>query len=173
MHRENVAPSIRAGFFSSVNRADQAVRNLLAAGFSKDELAVICPDQFKGQFHPDVPSAEEPGSYATEGMAAGGVLGATLGGLALAAATIGTGGAALIPAATVLIGGGALAGTFGGLVMADGYDKGVGEYYDQAIQLRKIVVGVHLEGEESSARLDKAARILEEAGADFLTPAMV
>jgi hypothetical protein len=167
----DVDPSVRVGFFDTVAKADQAVRNLLAAGFAKDELAIICPDKFKGQCTTDVSQAEGPGSSAVEGIAAGGVLGATLGGLALAVAAIGTGGAALIPAAPVLVGGGAIAGGFSGLIMADGYGKGVGEYYVQADELGKIVVGVKIEGENSEARLEQAARILSESGAEFLTPA--
>jgi hypothetical protein len=170
MYQENVDQAIRAGFFSTVAAADRAVRNLRAAGFTKDELAVICPEKFKDQFTPGVPKAEEQGSSATEGMAAGGVVGATLGGLALIAAAIGTAGLALVPAAAVLIGGGAIAGTFSGLVLADGYSRGVGEYYEQAIQLGKIVVGVDIEGADSQARLDQASHILAEAGADYLEP---
>jgi hypothetical protein len=172
MHQENVDQAIRAGFFSTVAAADRAVRNLRAAGFTKDELAVICPEKFKDQFTADVPEAKEQGSSATEGMAAGGAFGATLGGIALIAAAIGTGGLALVPAAAVLIGGGAIAGTFSGLVLADGYSRGVGEYYEQAIQLGKIVVGVDIEGADSQSRLDRAAHILAEAGADYLEPPM-
>jgi hypothetical protein len=167
----DIDPSVRAGFFSTVADADKAIRNLMAAGFSHNELAVICPDEFKDQFTTDVAQAEGPGSTALEGIAAGGVLGATLGGIALMAAAIGTGGAALIPAAPILVGGGAIAGGFSGLIMADGYSKGVGEYYEQAIQLGKIVVGVQIEGKGSEARLERAARILAESGAEFLTPA--
>ncbi len=172
MPQEKVDQSVRAGFFSSVGSADRAVRNLLAAGFTKDQLAVICPDQFKDQFRHDIAEAGEPGNSTVEGITAGGAVGATLGGLALAAATIATGGIALISAATVLVGGGAIAGGFSGLILADGYSKGVGEYYEQAIQLGKIVVGVHIENEPNAAQLDRAARIIAEAGADFLTPAV-
>jgi hypothetical protein len=167
----DIDASVRAGFFSTVADADKAVRRLQAAGFTHSELAVICPDEFKGQFTTEVPEAEGPGTTAVEGIAAGGVLGATLGGLALMAVAIGTGGAALLPAAGVLVGGGAIAGGFSGLIMADGYSRGVGEYYEQAIQLGKIVVGVQIEGGGSEARLEQAARILAESGAEFLTPA--
>ncbi len=170
MHQENVDQAIRAGFFGSVAAADAAVRNLMAAGFTKEELAVICPEKFKDQFTTNVPQAEEPGTSATEGMAAGGVFGATIGGLALIAAAIGTGGLALLPAAAVLVGGGAIAGTFSGLVLADGYSKGVGEYYEQALQLGKIVVGVDIEGPDTQARLDQASHILAESGAEYLEP---
>jgi hypothetical protein len=171
MLSENVDRTVRAGFFSSVASADQAVRALLAAGFDKSELAVICPEIYKNGFARDLPHAGGPGISATEGIAAGGLVGATLGGLALAAVAIGTGGAALLPAATVLIGGAALAGGFSGLIVADGYDKGVDEYYEQAVQLGKIVVGVRLEGPGGEERLNEAARILVGAGADFLEPA--
>jgi hypothetical protein len=162
--------SFRAGFFSTVTTADHAVRRLLAAGFSRDEIAVICPDQFKDQFSPDVPAAQGAGENAVATVAMGSVVGVMMGGIALAATAIATGGIGLIPAATVLLGGGAFAGGFGSLIMADGYDNGVGVYSEQAIQLGKIVVGVEIAGEDSGARLDQAARILEEAGADFLPP---
>ena len=161
--------TVRAGFFASVAQADAAVRNLSAAGYGHDELAVICPDKFTDHFK-GVAKAEEPGTNATEGLTSGGAVGATLGGLALAAAAIGTGGIALLPAATVLIGGGAIAGGISGLVLADGYSKGVGEYYEQAIRLSKIVVGVHLEGEDNEARLLTASDILEKAGAEKIVP---
>jgi hypothetical protein len=173
----DVDPSVRVGFFSTVAQADQAIRNLLAAGFAREEIAIICPLQFKDQLAKDetaaaIPEAQEPGNNALEGIATGGIVGATLGGIALAAAAIGTAGAALVPSAiAVLVGGGAIAGGFSGLIVADGYGKGVGEYYDQATQLGKIVVGVQIEGEDSEARLGQAARLLAESGAEFLTPA--
>ena len=170
MRRKNTDSHVRAGFFGNVASADAAVRNLLAAGFTKSEIAVICPEQFKDQLPNDIPQATEPGEGTVEGIAAGGALGATIGGLALAAAAVGTGGAALLGAA-VLVGGGALAGSFSGLILADGYGKGVGEYYEQAVKLGKIVVGVEIEGANAPARLPTAARILAEAGAGFLTPA--
>jgi hypothetical protein len=170
MATNNGTRSFRAGFFGTVAIADQAVRRLLASGFSREQIAVICPDQFKDQFNPDVPAAQGAGTNAVATMAAGSAVGAMLGGIALAATAIATGGIALIPAATVMLGGGAFAGGFGGLLMGDGYDHGIGLYHEQAIQLGKIVVGVELAGEDSDARLDQAARILEEADADFLPP---
>ena len=61
----------RVGFFDSVAQADRAVRDLLAAGFSKDELAVICPEKCQEQFAQGVPRAEMPGSHAGKEIAFG------------------------------------------------------------------------------------------------------
>ena len=170
MEKATYTKTFRAGFFTTVTQAGEAVRRLLNAGFTRDQLAVIVPDRVADQFTPDVPRAERPGSNAVEAITAGGVVGATLGGIALAATAIATGGVGLIPAASVLLGGGAVAGSFSGLIVADGYGKGVGEYYEQAIQLGKIVVGVEIPEEDGIPRLDEAAQILRECGADFITP---
>lgn len=154
----------RVGFFNTVPEADQAVRNLMAAGFSKDELAVICPSKFHEQFAPGVPRAQRPGSHTGEAIAEGGAVGAVLGGLALVATAVATGGVGVIPAIPVLLGGGALAGGFSGLIASDGYGKGIGEFYDEAVHYGKIVVGVHLENNADATRLARAASILKEAG---------
>src|SRR5262249_38412545 len=102
--KENVMPQVikeslyRIGFFSSVADADRAVRNLLDAGFMKEQLGVICPEQFKGQLATDVPKAKAPGAGAAAALVRGGAAGAALGGVALAATALATGGVALIPA---------------------------------------------------------------------------
>jgi hypothetical protein len=154
----------RLAFFDSVALADQAVRELLTAGFAKEELAIICPPQFQDHFAADVPRAEQQGSHAAEAILEGGAVGAVLGGIALAAAAFTTAGLALIPAAGVLIGGGALAGGFAGLVLREGYGEEIDQYYEEAIRVGRIVVGVHVEGEESAARLAKAKVVLAAAG---------
>ena len=82
---ERTNKKVRAGFFSDPIAADQAVRDLLAAGFTKDQLAIICPEQLACLVAPGVPRAELPGSHGARDVAAGAVVGATLGGLALAA----------------------------------------------------------------------------------------
>jgi hypothetical protein len=156
--------SFRVGFFDSVAQADQAVRSLLADGFTKEQLAVICPQHLKDELLSSLPEARRPGSGATTAIVEGGAIGAVLGGIALAATAILTGGVGLLPAIPVLIGGGALAGGFSSLIAADGYGKEIGSYYLEAVRLGKIVVGVKIEGEGSEARLEQAERILTQAG---------
>jgi len=161
---------VQAGFFDTKAQAEKAVQDLQTAGFSKDELAVICPGDRTGKLASSVPRAEPPGTNGAEsiaeGMAEGSAIGA-VGGIALAATALATGGAALLPAIPVLVGGGAIAGGFSSLILSDGYGKGVGEYYAQAIHQGKFVVGVEVEGEDSTARLAEAERILAKDGAVF------
>jgi hypothetical protein len=159
-----------AGAFDSVAQADRAIRTLLAAGFSSDHIAVICPARFKDHFLPEEPRAEAPAAGAASTLALGGAMGATLGGLALAAATIITGGVAGVVAAAVFVGGGAIAGGFSNLILAKGYEQEADDQYKQAVERGQIVVGVEVPGEDGAGRLEVAKRILDEAGAQQLLP---
>jgi hypothetical protein len=94
----------------------------------------------------------------------GGAMGATLGGLALAATVI-TGGVAGVMTAVVLIGGGALAGGFSNLIVSKGYEQEADDYYKLAIERGQIVVGVEVQGQDLTGQRAEAQRILNEAGA--------
>lgn len=165
MSQETQELAIRVGFFGTPAAADQAIRNLLSGGFSKFEIAVICPETFAGQLHNNVSVAEKPGSGAAQAVVSGGALGAALGGIGLLAVAA-TGGTGLLLALPVLVGGGAIAAGFSNLILTDGYDKGVGEYYDYAVHAQKIVVGVEVHGENQVLCLDEAKRILTASGAE-------
>ncbi len=83
---------LRAGVFADVTAAETAVSNLLAAGFTKDEITVVCSDaaverHFKA-FHKQDPA----GTHTPAAALGGGVIGAALGGLAAVAGGIATGG---------------------------------------------------------------------------------
>ena len=97
-------------------------------------------------------------------------MGATLGGLALAATVI-TGGVAGVMTAVVLIGGGAFAGGFSNLIVSKGYEQEADDHYKQAIERGQIVVGVEVHGEDHIGQLAEAQRILNEAGATALESA--
>jgi len=155
----------RVGYFTSKKSAEQAVRDLLAAGFDEKELAIIWPTKNNHHTSPEIPEAQLPGSHGTEALAEGGAIGAVIGGIALAATAIISGGA-LLPAIPVVVGGGAIAGGFSNLILSDGYGKGVGEHYLNALHQGKIVVGVEVEGTHSDERLSQAEHILADAGAE-------
>jgi hypothetical protein len=166
MATQTTEKPFRVGVFNTVGQADRAVRNLLAAGFTKDQLAVVCSDKYKEQFFRDLPTPDPAGSHTAEGIAAGGALGATIGGLALAAASAVLPGLGLLAAGTVLIGGGAIAGAFTGAMTTRGFEKEIQDYYDQALVQGKILVAVEVHGERSAARLAEAERMLAAAGAE-------
>jgi hypothetical protein len=156
-------PDTSAGAFETVAKADHAIRRLRTAGFTEDQLTVVCPAKFKDECLCAMPNSETPSVSGGDAMAKGAVAGAALGGLALAAAVL-TGGLSL-PAATLLIGGSAFAGGFSNLIVKKGYEVEPHNYCKQAIQADRIVVGVDVRGENSAGRLAEAQRILDEAAA--------
>ena len=161
MQQHLLPEDTRAEVFDTVAKADQAIRGLLAAGFTKDQITVVCPAKFKDQCLCPTPDAKTP-EGAIETIAKGGAAGAALGGLALAAAVL-TGGLS-VPAAALLIGGSALAGGFSNLIVSKGYEVEAHDYIKQAIRAGRIVVGVDVLGDNSAARLAEAQRILDHAG---------
>ena len=156
-----------AAAFDTVAQAENAIRRLHAAGFSDDQLAVVCPAQFEEHFRATVPvSGTVDAGHA---MAAGGAIGAALGGIALAA-TVLTGGIGGLAAASVLIGGGAMAGGFGNLIASKGYESEAEDASKRAIERGQIVVGVEVRHEDGGLQFAEAQRILGEAGGDRPIP---
>ena len=160
----------RAGFFTDVAAAERAIAALRSFGFATKQIAIICPERFRSAMGHDIPIAERPANEAPERIIEGSVIGGTLGGIALAVTTLATGGLGLLPGAMVLIGGGALAGGFSTLIVEDGYQKGIGEYYVQAIANDQIAVGVYAENANPELELAEAGRIFRNAGAVSIAP---
>lgn len=157
---------VRVGVFKTVAGADRAVRGLLSIGFAKEQLSVICSDEHKERHFRDIPNPPLPGSHVGEGIAVGSVVGAAVGGLALAASAFVTGGATLWMAGPMVMAAGALAGSFAGAMSTRGFEPEVANYYDQAVQRGDILVGVEAEGEDAALRLADAERVLAAAGAE-------
>src|SRR5260370_11256848 len=112
-----MAPNIserpcQVGFFDTKMQAEKAVQDLQAAGFTKEQLAVICPADRNGKLAPSVPRAEPPGTHGAEALAEGGAIGAAIGGIAFAATALATRGAGLLSAGPVVVGGGGIARGF-------------------------------------------------------------
>src|SRR5262245_21356814 len=87
---------VRVGIFKTVAGAERAVRGLPDAGFAKEQLSVICSEEYKERHFRDLRHPPIPGSNTAAAIATGGVVGAAIGGLALAASAVATGGATLL-----------------------------------------------------------------------------
>jgi len=127
---------------------------------------VICPTKFQDHFQSTAPQTETPKPSSGEAIATGGALGATLGGLALAATAL-TGGAAGVVAGALVVGG-AIVGGLSSLIVAKGYEEEADDYYKLAIKRGQIVVGVEVPGDTAAVQLAKAEHILNEAGGQAL-----
>jgi outer membrane lipoprotein SlyB len=155
--------TIRAGVFTSEDDAVRAVRSLMAAGFTPDQVTVISSDndierRFKRFHHQD-----RAGENTPEAAMTGGLMGATLGGLS-AIGLVATGGTALIAAGGLALFGG-IAGSLIGALVTRGMEKELADYYDQAVVQGNILVAAEQKDPSGVPSLADAARILEECGA--------
>lgn len=156
--------NVRVGVFDRVERADQAIRELRAAGFGANELSVLCSGKHLQKHFANLPKPPQAQVHSPQAMAAGGAVGASIGGLALAASALVTGGATLLIGGALLVAGGAIAGSFAGAIY--GIERARADYYERALETGKILVVVECHEEDSERRLDEAARTFERAGAN-------
>jgi hypothetical protein len=132
MTQQLIKKPIASRAFGSVAAAEGTLRRLRSAGIPNDHVTVICPAKFQHQLSTNLAHVETPPEGNGETITKGGVVGATLGGMALATAALaglGTGGAAL-----VLIGGGAIAGGFSNLIVSKGYQVEADDHITKAVE---------------------------------------
>src|SRR5687768_13510665 len=87
---------IRVGVFNTIAAADEAVDHLLAAGFTRDEISVLCSDPAKEAHFRGLKTPEPAGSHTFPAAATGGAIGAALGGLTALTGIVATGGIGLL-----------------------------------------------------------------------------
>ena len=164
--QERLDRPVRARVFSSVATAKEAVRRLLVAGFSREQITVICSDENKERFFREFELQQPAGANTPAAAAVGGTIGASLGGVAAGAVGLATGGLPLIGAAGIGIWAGGVLGGFLGAMATRGIEKEAADFYDQAVAEGKLLVAV----EEHDARpaLSAAEQVLAEAGAEPL-----
>jgi hypothetical protein len=162
---EKQSQPIRAAVFSTVEETKQAVARLLAAGFTKDQITVICSDDTKERFFREFEHQEQAGSNTPAAAATGGAIGATLGSLATGAVGLAIGGVPLIVAGGIGLMAGAVWGGFLGAMMTRGIEKEAANFYDQEVQAGKLLVAVEQTRPDARPSLNEAERILAEAGA--------
>lgn len=163
---QDIETPVRVGVFANMADADRAVQNLLAAGFTKDEITVICSNKAVGSHFREFDHQDPAGAHAPEGAMAGGAVGAVLGGLVAVASVAATGGVALLAAgAAAGMLGGSVAGGLVGAMSTRGIEKGAADFYDQAVISGRILVAAEDHGPDQQVRLAQASRIIEEAGA--------
>ena len=158
---------IRAGVFATMAAADRAVESLLGAGFPKDAISVVCSADAELDVE-GVRRVDEAGAHTKEAAAAGGSVGAVLGGLVTAGGAVASGGTGLLLVGPLLGGflAGGVAGGFVGAMSTRGLEPEIADYYDQSIRDGKVLVAVDLASEEDEPSARTAERVLREAGAD-------
>lgn len=159
--------TVRCGVFETVEQAHRAVRGLLNAGFHTGEITVVCSDDEKERHFRQFEHEDPAGAHAPERAAVGGAIGATAGGLMTAGLATAAGLSILVAGPGLLIAGGVLGGLIGAMTTrAD--EKGLADFYDQALTDGKILVGVEVKDPQRVDRLAKAESVFHQAGTEPL-----
>lgn len=162
----NSEKPVRAGVFATLSAADDAVARLLEAGFTQEEITVICSNEAKESHFRKFEHQDPAGAHAPRTVPVGTSVGAAVGGLTAIAIGAATGTVPLVVAGGAGLAAGAGLGTFLGAMLTRGEEKELADYYDQAVRSGKIVVAVEIHGLHDLRRLAQAAQIIADAGAE-------
>jgi hypothetical protein len=161
---ESTERPVRAATFPELAEARQVVEALRSAGFSDDEITVVCSDETKEKYFRELEHQQPAGTNTPMAATVGGVIGATLFGLTTVGVGIATGGVPLLVAGGWGVWTGGVLGGFVGAMMTRGIEKEAANYYDQAVVGGEILVAVE-PATPNAARLAQAEQILQSAGA--------
>jgi len=160
------------GIYSSVTHAEQAVDRLMNSGFASGAISVLLPDTASTQDFAHKKDTKAP-EGTTTGVAAGGVIGGTLGVLAGIGALAIPGVGPFIAAGPIMGGlaglgvGGAIGGLVGALV-----GMGIPEYeakrYEGRLKNGGVLLSVHC---DTASQITTAKAVLEQSGAEDISSA--
>lgn len=163
---EQLERPLRVGVFETTREADAAVAELLAAGFTVEQVTVICSQEAVQRHFVRFEHQDPSGTNTPAAALTGSVCGAALGGLAIVAGAATFGGAALLVAGGVALWSGAVAGGLIGAMMTRGVEKELADYYDQAVSQGRILVAAEEKDPQRAFMLDRAAEILSRRGVE-------
>jgi hypothetical protein len=159
---------VRAGVFESVTEADRAVADLLAAGFTTEQVTVICSAETVQRHFKQFEHQDPAGKHTPAAALAGGAIGATLGGLVAVAGAVTVGGAALFVAGGLALWTGGVVGSLVGAMMTRGFEKELANFYDQEVTRGRILVAVEEKDPAKESMLARASDIFARHGVDSL-----
>ena len=158
-------PAVEVGVFDDIDAARQAVIGLLGAGFSTEQINVVCSDETRERYFREFEHQEPAGTYTPTATIVGGTIGAAVGGLAVVATAAATGSLALWAAGPITAWAGGVAGGLVGAMMTRGVEKELANFYQQAVVNGRILVAAEDNRPNNQRSLAKAAEILARAGA--------
>lgn len=166
---EPLSPAIRLGIYDSVGPARAAINKLLDAGFSRDQISVICSDDAKERTFRDFDHqhGNNAGDFSPANV--GSTIGSTLGGMVVVATAFASGGVPLLASEGPAAWTGGLAGGFIGSLVGRGVQEELAHFYDHAVTQGKLLVAVEDRGEQAAEQLAAATRIFTETGAETVS----
>ena len=171
MKKSTIENRLEVGVFTTVESARRAVQGLLAEGFPKDQITVMCSDETKERYFQEFEHQEPAGTYTPAAAITGATIGALLGGASVVVASAATGGVAILAAGPITAWAGGVAGGLVGAMMTRGVEKELANFYQQAVIDGQILVAAEEPGGHAGRApndrpsLADASRILADAGA--------
>jgi len=165
---EPLERSVRAGVFNTVAQTEEAVQRLLAAGFSKEQITVVCSDETKERYFREFEHQQPAGTNTPAAAAVGVAVGASVGGVAAGAVGLAAGGLPMIGAAGIGVWAGGILGGFLGAMATRGFEKEAANFYNQAVTDGKLLVAVEDHHTAVEPSLASAEQVLADAGAEPL-----
>ena len=115
--------SYEVGVFATVEEAENVVRSLLDAGYTTEEITVICSDDNKERYFRSFEHQEPAGTYTTKAVLTGGAIGALLGGIPVLGLAVATGSVVLWVAGPAIASALGVAGGLVGAMSTRGIEK--------------------------------------------------
>jgi hypothetical protein len=157
---------VRVAVYDSIPEAEEAISQLLAAGFAKHDLSVICSEQAVADHFIEQGLEDRQPADVLARAGVGGAIGSTVGGLAFLGLATSAGSiiVALGPLVPAIISGG-IAGSFLGAMTSRGVDPDAADFYDQSVETGKLLVVAEDHSEKADRNLSKAEQIFANSGA--------
>lgn len=153
--------SIRVGVFSSLVPAQNAVSKLIEAGFSPEEITVVCSGEAQQNYFRQFRSTSDDNEAHGE-VSRGAAIGATVGGVSAVALGVVTGVVPLVVAGIAGAAGGSPMGGFLGIMTSkEVKDDFLNSCHEQVLA-GKILVAAEDHGKTRDAKLARAAEIFME-----------
>jgi hypothetical protein len=156
---------LRVGVFDTIEQGDAVVSELLGLGFTVGQITVVCSEASIQRHFAAFEHEDPSGTHTPKAALTGGILGATLGGLAAVAGVAATGGVSLLAAGGLALWTGGVVGSLVGAMMTRGVEKEAADYYDQSVARGKILVAAEQKGPGKAGMLAEAEKVFERHGA--------
>lgn len=143
---------IHMAIYDDVPSAAATVHELRGAGFSQEEISVLCSDEHRERLFQDYVHEQPAGSHSDEALHGAGFAAVGLGSAAVLTGLLTSAGTAIF--AIGAFAGVAALGTFVSLMMTRGAEKELADYYDQAVTEGKILVAVETDDPNRQKQAD-------------------
>jgi len=152
---------VKAAVFETAEAATRAVKDLREAGFSADQISVICSREH-ADYHFGECHQETAGDQTDAALNAGTVGAMGLGGACVASAVVLSGGGALV--AIGAFAGLTLSGTLAAMFASRGVGKEAADFHEQALQAGNLLVAVEVHSDDVEAWLERAEEVFRKEG---------